>query len=131
MELLLAEVVVLITAPFIRRYMIPDPLIGACTQLVQFVKMLTLGLVTEASQWWVMFLFIYLPRSLIPVAIRTQISKVRLVFRAPEFLMQFMEEQSDSLGTDCVSDLCVYGPQNKTSGVGVCIQCKKGPCSKG
>lgn len=68
--------VMLASAPLARRLGLHDCTLGAASTLLVFVKLLTLGLLTSTSQWWVMYLFVVFPVALPAVADRGMISKL-------------------------------------------------------
>ncbi|XP_064098244.1 lysosomal proton-coupled steroid conjugate and bile acid symporter SLC46A3-like [Macrobrachium nipponense] len=53
-----------------------DCSLGSITGTLLFIKFLTLGLVTEASQSWVLYLFVIIPTDFATISIRSLLSKV-------------------------------------------------------
>ncbi|XP_063592308.1 probable peptidoglycan muropeptide transporter SLC46 [Penaeus indicus] len=66
----------LIAAPVLHKLAVHDCLMGAGTSFLSFLKMLTLGLTTSPSQWWVIYLFVIIPNAITSAAIRAQMSKI-------------------------------------------------------
>ncbi|XP_047495410.1 solute carrier family 46 member 3-like [Penaeus chinensis] len=66
----------LIAAPVLHKLAVHDCLMGAGASFLCFLKMLTLGLITSPSQWWVIYLFVFVPNAITSAAIRAQMSKI-------------------------------------------------------
>ncbi|XP_066988656.1 proton-coupled folate transporter-like isoform X1 [Macrobrachium rosenbergii] len=53
-----------------------DCSVGGITATLVFSRLLALGMTTSPSDWWVPFLFVFIPSDLISIAIRSQLSKI-------------------------------------------------------
>ncbi|XP_042206433.1 uncharacterized protein LOC121855522 [Homarus americanus] len=73
---LIGQLIVLAAASILHRLEIHDCLMGASSELLVFLRNLTFGLLTLASQWWVVYMFVIVPDQLPTAIIRSQISKL-------------------------------------------------------
>ncbi|XP_042855935.1 proton-coupled folate transporter-like [Penaeus japonicus] len=66
----------LVTAPLLHKMAAHDCSMGAGASFFLFLKLLSLGLTTNPSQWWVLYIFVIIPFSIPSAAIRGLMSKI-------------------------------------------------------
>ncbi|XP_069985963.1 proton-coupled folate transporter isoform X2 [Penaeus vannamei] len=72
----LEQAMSLLAAPVLHKLAVHDCSMGAGVAFIIFLKLLTLGLTTSPSQWWVIYLFAIMPSGITSAAIRALMSKI-------------------------------------------------------
>ncbi|XP_064098243.1 lysosomal proton-coupled steroid conjugate and bile acid symporter SLC46A3-like [Macrobrachium nipponense] len=73
-----AAVMMLCSTPVFVHFRLHDCSVGAVTAMLVFSRLLALAMTTGPGEWWIPFIFILIPTDLTSIAIRSQISKVRI-----------------------------------------------------
>ncbi|XP_064098361.1 lysosomal proton-coupled steroid conjugate and bile acid symporter SLC46A3-like isoform X1 [Macrobrachium nipponense] len=71
-----AALMMLSLTPVFVHLRLHDCSVGAMTATLVFSRLLALAMTTSPSEWWIPFLFVFIPTDLIGIAIRSQISKI-------------------------------------------------------